>query len=164
MIQEANLQWRYYDTETNLLFPWYTLPCLQWLKEQGVEEWSVFEYGAGYSTCWWRANAFFHFAVEDDVRWSIAMDVRHENKKEDYIEKLSAFEINCVIVDGKWREECAIFASEHLLSGGIMIIDNWDNLELFDFEKCKDSFVGWTIEVFQQSDHRFWKTAVLKKP
>lgn len=168
MIQEANLSWRYTDTESNLILPWYTLPALHWLKGKGTEEWSVFEYGAGYSSIWWQVNSFFHVAVEDNFVWAKAMGAKHISEKEAYINELDGYFVNCVVVDGKWREECARLASIHLSSGGILIIDNWDgSTDEFPqdaVDRTEELLKDWTKVVYKQPNHTKWSTAIFTKP
>lgn len=169
MILEASLQWRYYDTPSNLVMPWYTLPTLQWLKSIDISQWKVFEYGAGYSTVWWRLHCKKVVSVDSNQEWAIAMGALYMPDKNGYIESTSfGFDApyDCVIVDGAWREDCARFAKDYIKPGGYMIIDNWSD-EDYPLKSCEatDVFLmGWERTLYRQQNHSTWCSAVWRKP
>jgi hypothetical protein len=166
MIQEANLHWRYIDTETNLIMPWYTLPALHWLHSQDILRWDVFEYGAGYSSIWWRVNSNTLDGIEHNESWAKAMSVRWSgDDKENYIKSTptGAF-YDCIVVDGEWRDECVAFSRNYLKSGGYMIIDNYGQTDFPSVESVDKLLEGWEKQVFKQPNHTEWATAVFKKP
>lgn len=163
MIIEANITWQYKDTESGLIMPWYTLPCLEWLKKQDMSKWNVFEYGAGYSTIWWRANCKNVASVEHSESWAKAMGAHHIPYKERFITACEKLIYDCIVIDSEyWREECAAFAIDYLKPGGYMIIDNWES-ENYDPKVNEHLFKDWPIQIFKQPNHRSWKTAVLQK-
>lgn len=175
MIQEANLHWRYIDTETNLLMPWYTLPALQWLKEQDVSRWYVFEYGAGYSTMWWNANARFNFAVENNKTWAFMAGSNcyfredpneYVNAAQFILEEVSTDDgsYDCVVIDGDFRAECVLMSRKFIHSGGYMIIDNYGQTDFPPKEVIDKLLEGWEKQVFKQPNHTDWATAIFKKP
>jgi predicted O-methyltransferase YrrM len=171
MIQEANLHWRFIDTESNLIMPWYTLPTLQWLKKQDTKQWQVFEYGAGYSTIWWRLNCLTVHSVEDNKQWASVMFAEYFTD-DAFVKNISIhFDNNdlcdCVIVDGSQREECVEFSQKYLKSGGYLIFDNYGQQGSPEFppaEKIDELLAGWEKQVFRQPNHTNWATAVFKKP
>ncbi len=169
--------WRYEDTETGLIMPWYTLPALQWLKKQDISSWCVFEYGAGYSTIWWRVNARMNFSVDHTKTWCAVAgyfkDSIYCDNKNDYIKSIETpiNDINCdeesydcIVVDGEWRLECAGFAMEYLNKGGYMIIDNYGQSEFPPTEVIDKLLEGWEKQVFKQPNHTDWCTAIFRKP
>jgi predicted O-methyltransferase YrrM len=170
MIQEANLQWQYVDTESHLVMPWYTLPALEWLKKQDVKEWRVFEYGAGYSTIWWRANADYVNSIDNDKTWATAMSTWWSGghltpRKEAYIGSIKG-SFDCVVIDGDWRLECLEYSIPYLKPGGFMIIDNWgqDDFPPVAMERAEELLKGWTKVVHKQPNHSRWATAIFQKP
>lgn len=165
MIQEASLHWRYVDTRSMLVMPWYTLPCLQWLEKQDVKKWIVHEYGAGYSTLWWRLNCDEVYSIEHDYKWSHSMKATFMDKKEEYIKgRVDWFPGDCIIVDGEWREECVEFSRDFLKPGGFMIVDNYGQTDFPPTEKIDELLSGWGKQVFKQPNHSDWRTAVFCKP
>lgn len=169
MLQEANLQWRYIDTSTNLIYPWYTMDCLEWLKEQDTKEWNVFEYGSGYSSIWWRLNSKSVESIDSDQTWAEAMNVKYIKEKGEYVERVARVNHwDCVIVDGSYRYDCIQYSMIHIKSGGYLIVDNWeqDMTEITpeEVEKVKDLLKDWELTVYKQYNHSSWKTAVFKKP
>lgn len=166
MIREANLHWRYEDTESGLIMPWYTLPCLQWLKSIDIKSWSVFEYGCGYSTIWYRLNAKIVQSVDHNISWAEAMGAMHENDKLTYIKRsmISNPDWDLVVVDGEYRDECVEKSKIFVKPGGYIIVDNYDQEDFPPGEVIDEILKGWEKQVFNQPNHGSWKTAVFKKP
>jgi len=172
MIREANLHWRYEDTETGLILPWYTLPALHWLKQQDVSKWEVFEYGAGYSTIWWRLNCRNVDSIDHNINWSNAMSAICEKTKDDYIEFIrfciesttNEMGFDCVVIDGEHRKECLEYSIDYVANGGYVIIDNWGQEDFPDTEFADKLLEGWEKQIFKQPNHTDWCTAVFRKP
>lgn len=166
MIQEANLNWRYMDGE--IIMPWYALSVLQWLKEQDVSEWKVFEYGAGYSTIWWRLNCEKVYSVESVRLWAEAMGAKFADEKSEYVNYISGTTTliyDCIIVDGEYRDECVERCIPFLKSGGIIIIDNYEQPSVgYDYTKTNELLKEWDKKVFKQYNHSDWQTAIFTKP
>lgn len=166
MIQEANLQWQYQDTDSGLIMPWYTLPALEWLKKQDTKKWYVFEYGCGYSSIWWKINCKFLYSIDHSEQWAKSVGAIHINEEEEYaswITSIDKIKYDCIIIDGIQREKCTVYAIDKLKSGGIIIIDNWDD-EDFNPTLVQDLIKHWPIQIFKQPNHRTWQTAILTKP
>lgn len=165
MIQEANRHWQFTDTDTYLIMPWYTLPALKWLKKMDTRLWRVFEYGCGYSTLWWKVNCEFLKSIDSNEMWAKAMGAIYEPQKESYIAMVEGWgKYDCIIVDGEHREECAIYCTEFLKPGGVLIIDNWKETGGFDCSNIERHLQGWQCTVHQQPNHSDWRTAIFIKP
>lgn len=170
MIMEANLQWRYLQTESNLIMPWYTLPCLQWLEKQDVKNWNVFEYGCGYSTIWWTKNCNIVNSVDDNKGWVLTIGSIWMDDEEGYVKCIEGNHFlreikkyDCIIVDGEWREECVEFCRPFLKPGGFLIVDNYNQEGFPSADKIDSLLEGWTKQVFKQYNHSSWSTAVFQK-
>jgi hypothetical protein len=164
-MHEANLHWRYVDQD--LVMPWYTMPALKWLKEQDISNWRVFEYGAGYSTIWWRTHALEVNSVDKDPTWAKAMGAYCAPGKQEYIfcSALSGTHYDCIIVDGAWRDECVEYCLPLIRPGGYLIIDNYEQPSVGDdFTKTNKLLEGWEKQVFKQPNHTDWQTAIFTKP
>lgn len=158
--------WRHFETETNLILPWYTLPALKWLKEQDVKNWNVFEYGAGYSTIWWRLNCRKVISVDSNAAWAKAMSATHWGQEITFpsaIIRNIASSWDCIIVDGIRREECVNACVDHLKSGGFLIIDNYDS-EDYDPKVNEELLSDWKRTIHKQPNHSTWQTAIFQKP
>lgn len=176
MIVGANKQWQYMEEDTQLLLPWYTLPCLEWLKKQNTKSWNVFEFGAGYSTIWWRLNCNRLLSVDTNESWAKAMNAHFINDKNEYSTSLirhassmeslrqEDFLINCIIIDGAWRLECLQNSLDIVVSGGYIIIDNWGQEDFPYTKEAEELLVGWEKQLFKQPNHSRWVTAVFRKP
>lgn len=183
MIREANMHWQYVDTECGLIMPWYTLPCLQWLKEQETYKWVVFEYGCGYSTIWFRLNCLKIISVDHNAQWAKAMSAEHVEDKKEYIEAPYFYTLplgahfnpnfideredknlfDCIIIDGEHRKECLEFSIACVNIGGYIIIDNWGQEDFPDTEFAEKLLEGWEKTIFKQPNHSSWQTAVFRK-
>lgn len=183
MIQEANLIWRYQDTDSGLVMPWYTLPTLQWLKQQDTSKWIVFEYGAGYSTIWWRLNCQGVISIEHNPIWAKAMNAESIQDPVEYINAIdfhttpvgmlfnSNFQCekseynlpDCIVIDGEHRKECLLVSVDKIPVGGYIIIDNWGQEDFPDTEFAEKLLEGWEKQLFKQPNHTSWVTAVFKK-
>ncbi len=173
MIQEANLHWRYIDTESNLLLPWYALPALQWLKKQDVKGWKVFEYGCGYSTIWWAKNCTRLNSVDHIPGWVLTFGSISLSDKDEYITCIdpgqnrflnNVNQYDCIIVDGEWRDKCASFSLSFLKPGGFMIVDNYGQDGFPDPGIIDEILSGWAKQIFKQPNHSDWSTAIFCKP
>lgn len=171
MFQTANecYEWRYHDTDSNVIAAWYTLPTLEWLKTQNLKEWDVFEYGAGYSTFWWRLNAKSVHSVEHNPIWARAVSGRtyEFQDEEKYVKavELPEIQFDCVVVDGLYRNECAIAAIPFVKTGGIIIIDNYEQPSVeADYDRANLALENWAKVVYKQAGHPDWQTAIFTKP
>jgi len=168
MIIECNRHWQYTDTESGLIMPWYTLPCLHWLKTMDISRWSIFEYGSGYSTIWFRLNCDKLISVDSDERWAKAMSSYYVPQTMPYIESPLASKriYDCLVIDGVHREACVQVSKETIKSNGYLIIDNWGQ-EDFPPDACErtlELLKDWPYQIFAQPNHSTWKTAVFVKP
>jgi hypothetical protein len=163
MLAEANLHWRYIDRD--IVMPWYTLPCLEWLKTQELQSWSVFEYGGGYSSVWWRDNAVQYNGVDVSPKWANAFGLRLQIDKRKYVQAIGIKIVyDCVVVDGAFRNECIDYAKSRIKPQGFMIVDNYDESKEVDVVEVDISLKGWGKVIYVQENHTFWKTAVFQKP
>ena len=120
----------------NKPIPWYTYPATEYLIQIDFKDKSVFEYGSGNSSIFWAGRAKDVVSVEDNREW---FEIVHKHKsgnqqiilEEDrnnyisYILKMGR-QFDVVIVDGKYRHECAKNAVKCLKDEGMIILDNSD--------------------------------------
>lgn len=122
------------DKEGNPL-PWYTYPAIEYLNQLDLSNKLIFEWGSGNSSIYFAKRSKQVISIEDNEEWY----KKNQNKKsfnqeivftsEDmYISYISNFEkkFDIIIIDGKYRSECAKAAPNHLAEGGIIILDNSD--------------------------------------
>ncbi len=121
------------DAEDNPL-PWYTYPFIFFLEPRIKPDFEVFEYGSGNSTKWY-ANRVKHItAVEHEEAW---VEIVRPNLPDNasilfrelgdaYIQAVSEAgkKYRIIVVDGRKRVKCAMFACQYLTEDGILILDN----------------------------------------
>jgi hypothetical protein len=116
--------------------PWYTYPAIEFIKTLNFENSRIFEYGCGNSSMYWAARAKEVHAVENNANW--AQTVREFKiprltllelaERDDYISAphRAGGKFDVIIVDGRYRRECARVAVEVISERGIIIFDNAD--------------------------------------
>lgn len=129
--------------------PWYTYPCIDFLKCRSFEGMKVLEFGAGQSTLWWAKNAAEVVSFEGNKEWydylltqipaNVALRfARADNPQvcvEDVTKGLSQIPISqfdIVIIDGLWRFELIEIAKQHLKENGAIICDNADGYGFYE--------------------------------
>lgn len=142
------------------------------------------EFGAGYSTIWFRRNCLMIYSVDNNQSWAKAMGANLEEEKESYITKAKFYSstlesivtgsfkkaqgeengFDCIIIDGAWRLECLQNSFDRVVKGGYIIIDNWAQEDFPHTKEAEELLVGWEKQLFKQPNHSKWITAVFRKP
>ena len=147
----------YVCPKTGLMMPWYTVGMLEYLNTLDLSKKSVFEYGAGYSTMWWRSICKRAEAVDDSETWSAAVDCWFEYDKE-YITQ-AILKYNIVIIDGSYRKECLQYAIDNCAKGTMIICDNWLQPSCdIDWGNMPEVVAKYNPVVFKQPNHADWQT------
>ncbi len=183
MIIGANMPWQSIDTESGLILPWFTTPCLEWLKKQDVSRWVIMEFGCGYSTIWFRRNCLIIYSVDNNASWARAMGANLKEEKEEYINQAKFYtstlesivantfkqvegeesKFDCIVIDGAWRLECLQNSFDRVRQGGYIIIDNWNGEDFPDTKEALEILKDWECQIFKQPNHSNWQTAVFRK-
>jgi predicted O-methyltransferase YrrM len=154
------------DTETGLIMPWYTSPCLEWLLTLDLKGKLIFEYGVGDSTLWYWAKEAHVLGVDSNKEWAQKIDCWLARTKWDYISIIgdpNTYDI--VVIDGDYRDECTEFALKALKPGGYLIIDNYKQPSVEEHWPLTEKLIeGMPITVYKEPDHYDWVTAVVTKP
>lgn len=116
--------------------PWISYEAQALIAPVLTKDSVVLEFGSGMSTIWYARRAGHLISIEDDRGWfdSIAdrlarhknVDYRFAADKASYVGQDDR-QYDLIMIDGKWRDECARFAVDHLRPGGIIYLDNCDN-------------------------------------
>jgi hypothetical protein len=170
-------RWQKLDNTNNLIYPWYTFETLDKLKDWDVKKWTVFEYGGGYSTLWWRNKSNKVVSIDNNLIWCNKMNLIHINDMDNYIKypytysKNHNLKFDCIIIDGEpceWRDHCMKYAIQSIAKGGKIIIDNWkqDTIPLLGSDKwsntekiIKDNNLDYSV--YKTPGHPDWKTIVI---
>jgi hypothetical protein len=159
------------DATIGVVYPWYTWTCLDVLSTWDVSHWDVFEYGAGYSTSWWRCKAASVTGVDNNPSWASRFRVICHTEKDAYVHAPleTGRRYDCIVIDGEpveWRDECTEIALQCLKPGGKLIIDNWkqSSVDLADWPQTEKLLQSIPCNVYYQPGHRDWKTAVWTIP
>jgi hypothetical protein len=117
--------------------PWYTYPAIEYLQQLDFSECDVFEFGSGNSSKFWSERAHTVTSVESDPYWYDAQTLELPSNlvllfRTDMEEYVNAIHhqpdkfYDVIIIDGRYRYNCAVEALKRLKNGGIIILDNSD--------------------------------------
>jgi len=114
--------------------PWFTYPAIEYIKQLSFKDKTVFEYGSGYSTVFWAGRCRKLVSVEDDPEWHHrigewlpdSVEYILAKTKEEYVNAIGKYPagFDVIVIDGKYRHECAAKARLCLRSDGFIIVDN----------------------------------------
>lgn len=171
-------KWQKLDETNDLVYPWYTFDALDELKTWDVSNWTVFEYGGGYSTLWWRNKSKKVISIDNNISWCNKMGLTHIDTKEEYIQYPYKYSISnnikfdCIVIDGEptqWRDYCMENALKSIKTDGRIIIDNWKQDTIPDLGSDKWSNTeklisdnNLTYNTYLTKQHEDWKTIVVK--
>ncbi len=137
---KSSMSWEPIDNENNPI-PWMNYSVVDFISKRLNKRLNVFEYGSGYSTMYLAKLVNSVTSVEHDKEWYTNINQRinqisnvtlfYATLGSGYIQgiknlssKNQRYEI--VLVDGRERVACAIFALDYLTSDGILILDDSD--------------------------------------
>lgn len=116
--------------------PWYTYSAIEFIRSLQLDECRVFEYGSGHSSLFWAQHARQVIAVENDAVWAEEIRAKFVSnltvitsaEKDEYIKAPltvgGGFDV--VVIDGRYRKECAAIAADLVTDQGMIIFDNAD--------------------------------------
>lgn len=128
-----------YDSLGNGKYPWMTYSFLDYIKNLDLSEKSVFEWGSGNSTIFWSEISNKVVSVENNDEWFMKIknmisnntNLILRNTSEKYIDAINEFNTfyDIIILDGYgFRFECAKQAIKRLNKGGMIVLDDSDNI------------------------------------
>jgi len=119
--------------------PWFSYPCIDFLKQLDLSEKTVFEWGAGHSTVFWSLRAKRVVSIEHDPQWyEYLKDQLPQNcelvasKVENafYVKSIEKYseQFDVIVIDGTdfGRVPSSAIARQHLKKGGFVVLDNSD--------------------------------------
>lgn len=153
--------------------PWYTYPAIEYFDQIDAQGLRVFEYGSGNSSLYWARKGADVWSVEHDAAWWESMSTRSAQLKglllrqsaDVYARTIDEVggEFDIIVVDGAWRNECAMAAFSHLRPGGMVILDNSDwYTDVSDCLKDK-GFLQIDFNGFGPINNYCWTTSILLK-
>ena len=118
--------------------PWFTYPCIEYLRQRDLSGMDVFEFGSGYGTAYFSKHAKSVTSAENDPVWRnkvLAMTRSRASiilcrKQPEYLAAINARNAyDVIVIDGFWRLECAKVVVKKLKHGGMIILDNAEKVE-----------------------------------
>lgn len=115
---------------------WFTYPFLEHIQGCDISKLRIFEWGGGNSTIMWARRCKEVVTIENDDSWADFLKKNTVNYKNihfflakehnlyiryilDYIDN-----IDIVLIDGKWRYECAAMTLRNVSQDVLIILDN----------------------------------------
>jgi hypothetical protein len=152
--------------------PWYTYPAIEYLDQFDYSEKMIFEWGCGSSSLFWGKRAKEVISIEDDSEWFEKMLQKRlpNNKifflqtKEEYINALGKQKklFDIIVIDGKYRKECAKLSPRFLCNGGLIIFDNSDRYpDLLKEMRVNNNYSQVDFHGFGPINSYSWTTSIL---
>lgn len=121
--------------------PWYTYPSIEYLKQINFSDKRIFEFGSGNSSLFWAERAKEVISVENDKAWFDSIQNNNKNNLKTLLKTTEKEYYNCIlqenglfdviIIDGRYRDNCAKNAVKKLTTDGLIILDNSDRVGEF---------------------------------
>lgn len=132
----VSLKQRYCRDADGSAIPWMTYSAIEYLKQFDFSNRTVLEFGCGSSTEFWASRAKEVTSVENDRAWydkqKSALRSNTQLIFADAIEKyvcpdsLGHQTYNIVVIDGRYRFDCATRVADWVTADGVVILDNSD--------------------------------------
>jgi len=110
--------------------------AIEYLQQYEFLKCDIFEFGSGSNSKFWSVRAHTLTSIEFDPHWyergiqelSSAQTLLLRTEKEEYVHAIHNHEsfYDVIVIDGKYRYNCAVEALKRIKSGGIIILDNTD--------------------------------------
>ena len=136
-------------TRNGKALPWYTYPCIDFLRNISYENKLVLEFGGGQSPFWWAERSEKVITLEGNKDWfdrlkskmpsnvdlhNISMESPDVCTKEvlDIINTYDNFKFDIIIIDGLYRFEMIEVAIQARSKSGIIICDNAEGYGFYE--------------------------------
>lgn len=134
--------------------PWYTYPCIDFLRFRCYKWKKVLEFGGGQSTLWWARRAMHIITFEGDKSWYEKIKSKMPANVELYLVSMENPEkcasdvkrildsrkddkFDVIVIDGLFRFEMIDIAKKVMADSGVIICDNAEGYGFY--EGFKDS-------------------------
>jgi hypothetical protein len=121
--------------------PWYSYPCIDFLKHRPYDGRVVLEFGGGQSTLWWARRASRVVTLEGDRAWyeRIArtmpsnVELHHVDEDnpasctqrvEEVLRRSPHDKYDVIVIDGLWRTEMIDIAVRYVADDGMIVCDD----------------------------------------
>lgn len=160
-----NEEWRYYDDELNIPYPWYTKGALEYLCKAQLAGKLIFEYGVGDSTSWFLTKGAICIGVDSNEKWAIRQNAYFKTDPIDFLYAISNYQIyDIIVIDGDFRDGCLRACFPSLRPGGFVIIDNFEQESVQKDWPLTRAFIKakqLKIDIYKEQDHPDWQTAIV---
>lgn len=144
--------------------PWYTYPCIDFIKNRDYNDKTVLEFGGGQSTIWWAERARHVVTFEGNKAWHDKIKTKMPSNVELFLVSIDTSsacvkdvsDILCskgyttfdiVVIDGLARYEMIDIARGVVSPTGAIICDNAEGYDFFegfkDSDLCRVDFFGY---------------------
>lgn len=182
-------EWQFLD-KNGLVYPWYTKPFLDILSTWDVSNWEVLEWGGGYSTVWWASHCKSVTTIDHDAMWTssiqtylnklglknviikvhpimhaigIPIGIANGGENSSYVTTIDEDHklYDCIIIDGVFRNDCAVKALRHIKPNGIIILDDANRASIgFNSQQTFSLLAQYEHYSYLQPGHPDWRTDV----
>lgn len=129
--------------------PWYTYPCIDFLRHRSFEGKRILEFGGGQSTLWWAKRAKNIVTFEGDKNWYdkikssmpanvdlflVSMDEPNRCVSEviQILDAANYGKFDIIIIDGLYRFEMIEIARKVMSDSGAIVCDDAEGYGFYD--------------------------------
>ena len=116
--------------------PWFSYPFIDFITPRLTKDMVLFEFGSGSSTLFFAERVNKIISIEHKKEWyqivsktkpkNVELILTESDSLDDYLKYFNNLndKVDIVIIDGLYRNECMIKASEKLSEKGVIILDD----------------------------------------
>lgn len=129
--------------------PWYTYPCIDFIKYRCFRDKIILEFGGGQSTLWWAKYAKRMITFEGDKQWYETIKTAMPSNVDLFLVSMESRErcvsdarnilktkeyqyFDVVIIDGLFREDVTAIAKQVVAEHGCIICDNAEGYNIYE--------------------------------
>lgn len=177
-------EWQFVDNN-GFVYPWFTMPFLEVLETWDMQDWELFEYGAGHSTVWFANRCKSVVSADHNPGWLDCIDARLKELNLDNVtlkyrkptlplsigeggeesELVNSIDeddklYDCIVIDCEYhRNTCAEHILSHIKPGGIIILDNANQASVgLNSTRTFEILKDYEHFSFKQPNHGDWRT------
>jgi len=136
-------------SKTGEPIPWYSYPCLDFLRQRSYEGKRILEFGGGQSTLWWARRAKQVVIFEEDKDWynkikgtmpanadiylvSIDSPEKCTSEVNNILDAKNYGKFDVIIIDGLYRFQMIDIAIKVMADSGVIICDDAEGYGFYE--------------------------------
>ena len=124
----------FYKDKFGDYLPWFTYPCIEFLKTLDFTNKKVLEFGSGSSTLFWSKNCSYVCSIEKEKSWfeklnkkinsNVKLYLFEDDQNYSYFPLKISEKFDVLVIDGAARKNTLLNSLNLLNKDGVIIFDN----------------------------------------